>query len=75
MGHCMGGQRRAFGLDSILLPIVLCVIALAIAAVVLGMIVTGLAGTDGSGSPAWSGAQAPPGAVGLGPEHSALNGH
>jgi hypothetical protein len=74
MGHCMDAQPRAFALNPTVLPILVCVTALAIAALVLGLIATGLAGTGGSGSPAWSGAHAPPGAVGLGPEHAALNG-
>ena len=70
----MDAQPRALGLNPTVLPIVVCATALAIAALVLGLIVTGLAHSGGSGAPAWSGAQAPPGTAVVGPERPATNG-
>jgi hypothetical protein len=67
----MDARTRANVID---LPLLVCVIALAVAALVLGMLATGLVGVGGSGTPAWHGVKAPPGAVGLGPERSALRG-
>lgn len=54
------------------LPLVICVTALAVAALILVSVVTGLAHNGSATAPAWSGDQAPPGAVGLSPERSAL---
>jgi hypothetical protein len=55
-------------------PLLLCVAALTIAALILGMIATGLAHRPAPAAPPWSGDQAPPGAVGLSPEQSVLQG-
>ena len=55
------------------LPLTLCLAALVAAALILGMFATGLAHT-GSGSPSWSGAQGPPGAVGMTPGHGVVQG-
>ena len=54
------------------LPLMLCVAALVAAALLLGMFATGLAHNGSGSSPSWSGAQGPPGAVGMASDHGVL---
>jgi hypothetical protein len=55
------------------LTLMLCLAALVAAALILGMFATGLAHHGGGSSPTWSGAQGPPGAVGLASDHGVLH--
>jgi hypothetical protein len=54
------------------LPLMLCIAALVAAALLLGMFATGLAPNGSGSSQSWSGAQGPPGAVGMASDHGAL---
>jgi hypothetical protein len=54
------------------LPLLLCIAALVAAALLLAMFATGLADNGSGSTPSWSGAQGPPGAVGLSPHRGVL---
>jgi hypothetical protein len=68
----MDARARSINRNAVA-PLLVCVAALAAATLVLALIASGLMPGGGS-APPWSGAKGPPGAVGLGPAHSALHG-